>query len=362
MNKTGIIYDERMCLHAEDNHPEQPDRIKYIFNAIKERNLLESCTIIPIREATDDEILTVHDDKHLANMKNTASMNSYALTRAESLYNSIYLNNHSYKSALLSAGGVVELCDQVVTGRINNGIAIVRPPGHHAEPDCAMGFCLFNNVAVTAKTMIYRYGLKRIVILDWDVHHGNATQHMFESDPSVLYISIHRYDNGKFYPGSKDASPKMVGSGNGLGRNVNIAWNTKSNSVIGDTEYIYAYETLVKRMVEEYDPELIIISAGFDCAQGDPLGGMNVTPAGFNYMTQDLMKYAKGKIVIALEGGYNLSAISQSMVACLEALLEKDPHKLLLNDIISNVAISAVNETATAHKLYWSFLSKKVNY
>ena len=363
MNQTGIIYDEKMCLHKEGNgksdHPESPDRIKYIFNEIVRKKLLEKCTLVDIREATDTEILSIHTENHLIQMQKIPHLHKQQLNEFKKLYNSIYFNKHSLNSALLSCGGVIELCDQVVQNKLSNGIAIVRPPGHHAEGNCCMGFCLFNNVAVAAQTMINKHSLKRIVIIDWDVHHGNGTQHIFESDSRVLYISIHRYDHARFYPYSTDAGPEKVGISNGTGFNVNIAWNTSmvlGSKQIGDTEYIYAFETLIKPMLIEYDPELIIISAGFDCGKGDPLGGLNVTPAAFNYMTAELMNFAKGKIVIVLEGGYNLKTISKSMIACLRALLKLEPIKLKIDDRISQDAIDAIRATSLAHKSYWKFL------
>lgn len=354
---TVIVYDERMCLHEEDGHPEQPDRIRKIFAKMNAENLLSKCTIMPAREATDEEILTVHTKSHLDTMKTISSISYNLLAKLEKCYNSIYLNKHSYHCALLSAGGVVDACDAVVTGKFSNAIAIVRPPGHHAESDCAMGFCIFNNVAIAAKTMIKRHNLERVVILDWDVHHGNATQHMFENDPSVLYISIHRYDNGSFYPCSKDAAPDHIGLGSGVGRNVNIAWNT-ANEKFGDTEYIYAFDYLIRPMLQEYDPQLIIVSAGFDCARGDPLGGLDVTPDGFNYLTNKLMNFAKGRVVVALEGGYNLDAISNSMTACLKALLQEPTVLSHTSTAVSRSAVRALEQTMKAHQPYWLFMRK----
>ncbi|XWV24498.1 hypothetical protein QJ856_gp0056 [Tupanvirus deep ocean] len=357
MKMTAIVYDERMCLHEDEGHPEQPDRIKAIFRTIQGSGKLDKCKMIPIRNATYDEILSVHTANHLSTMKSISGLDGASLMCLERIYNSVYLNKHSYDCALLSAGGVIELCNEVVSGNSDNGIAIVRPPGHHAESNEAMGFCLFNNVAIAAKTMIEKHGLQKIVIFDWDIHHGNATQHMFEDDPRVLYISIHRYDKGRFYPGSKDADPCIIGKGNGIGKNVNIGWNTAGVHSMGDTEYIYAYENLIKPMLEEYNPELIIVSAGFDCAQGDPLGGMNVTPCGFNYLTSQLMNFANGKIVVALEGGYNLNSISTSMLACLMALLKEAPLPLKLGNV-SEIAVDAINTTKYKHKPYWGFLQK----
>lgn len=361
--KTGLVYDERMCLHQEKQHPEQPDRIRYIFSSVQKAGLYEKCVHIPVRAASDSEIIKVHTLPHYNRMNSLQKMDQKKLNTLAKTFNSIYFNPHTYQSALLSAGGVIELCDKVVRQEIANGIAIVRPPGHHAEPNSPMGFCIFNNVAVAAKSMIDKHGLKRIVILDWDVHHGNATQHMFENDPRVLYISIHRYDNARFYPASTDADPNMVGFGDGIGRNVNIAFNNDDyhSNRIGTVDYLYIYKSLIKDMISEYSPELIIVSAGFDCAKGDPLGGLHVAPECFNHITQDLMNYANGKIVIALEGGYNLETISESMVACLRALLGQEKMPLFIDKEISDVTLDAVNTTAFYHKNFWNFLKKYYN-
>lgn len=356
---TAIVYDDQMCLHEFSgfDHPEKPERIRAIYDRIEKSSLISKCTKIPIRPATIEELKTVHDENYIKTMSLLPGMNRLELNNSEKQYNSIYLNKHTWNSALLSAGGVVELCDQVINGKFSNGIAIVRPPGHHAECSQAMGFCIFNNVAVAAKAMINKHGLKRIAIIDWDVHHGNATQHMFIDDPSVLYISIHRYDNANFYPASVDASPFVIGNGKAIGLNVNIAWNMNDSDQVGDSEYVYAFDKLVGPMLLEFDPELIIVSAGFDCAAGDPLGGLQVTPNGFHELTSKLTRYANGKIVIALEGGYNVEAISDSMLACLKGLLgikcTKTPDKS-----VSKVGINAVNTTMQAHCFHWNFLTE----
>lgn len=359
---TGLVYDEVMCLHEKNHytHPEKPMRIKSIYELICNKNLLKECKKIDARKATFAELNTVHSEAHIRKMEGIPNMVARDLTKLQNNYNSVYFNNHSYECALYSAGSVVELCDNVVNNVVPNGIAIVRPPGHHAEPNEAMGFCLFNNVAVAAKSMQTKYNLSRIVIIDWDVHHGNATQHMFESDPGILYLSLHRYDNGKFYPGGTDPAPSQVGKGAGIGRNVNIAWNTDRTSRVGDAEYIYAFNQIVYPMMREYDPQLIIVSAGFDCCRDDPLGGLDVTENGLYHITRGLKEFANGKIVIALEGGYNLNAISKAMVGCLEALLDKPEYPNPESNSISVVAINAVHETRLAHQPYWQFLSQYV--
>lgn len=259
---------------------------------------------------------------------------------------SLYLNEHTFRSARLSCGGVIELCDAVCSGRIRNGFAIVRPPGHHAEPDRSMGFCMFNNVAVAAKWIREKYGgddvppkqrVKKILILDWDVHHGNGTQRAFEEDADVLYISLHRYDNGDFYPGTNYGRSASLGSGAGKGYSVNIPWPTGG---MGDGEYLYAFHQVVMPIAAEFGPDLVIISAGFDAAKGDPLGGCLVTPTGYAQMTYMLMSLADGKLVVALEGGYNVDALANSALAVTRTILG-DP--VPSHESLPSAATAAVN-------------------
>jgi acetoin utilization deacetylase AcuC-like enzyme len=352
---TGLVYDEQMCLHEESGHPECPDRIKQTYSAILSQNLIDLCKQIPIREATIDELRSMHTEDHVNKMLSTTTMSSVELYNLQNSLDSVYLNSNSYKCALLSAGGVIELAEQIMNGNISNGLAIVRPPGHHAESHCAMGFCLFNNVALAAKKLIDSYGLERIVIFDWDVHHGNATQRMFESDPKVLYISIHRYDNGRFYPGTKDGDPCKIGEGDGKGFNINIGLDTRYYLPLGNAEYAYIFEKLIKPILTEYDPQFIIVSAGFDCCLGDPLGGLEVRPDCFRYMTSNLLKYAEGKVLIALEGGYNVNAVSESMTECLKALTG-DRCYTMTYDNASRAGIDAMLETKCCLRKYWKCL------
>jgi acetoin utilization deacetylase AcuC-like enzyme len=226
----------------------------------------------------------------------------------------------SYETALLAAGGLLELIKIVLQGKFNNGFALVRPPGHHAERDKAMGFCLFNNVAIGAQFALKNFSLQRILIVDWDVHHGNGTQHSFYEDPRVLYFSTHRYG---FYPGTGAATE--VGKGKGEGFNVNVPLSTG----VGDTEYANIFEKLLKPIALEYQPQLVLVSAGFDIHYNDPLGGMEVSEKGFARMTQILMEIgettAQGKLVFTLEGGYNVAAQRRSVKAVLEELSQASP-------------------------------------
>ena len=195
-------------------------------------------------------------------------------TLAES-FNSVYMNEHSVDCGLLSAGGVLTSVEAVVRGDTRSALAVVRPPGHHAEPDQPHGFCLFNNVAIAARFAIQNLGIQRVLILDWDIHHGNGIQRMFYADPNVLYISLHRYDNGKYFPGSEDANFDKVGEGAGSGYNVNIPW-TGGRFCMGDPEYFLAFHNVVLPISHEFQPDLVLVSAGFDAAAGDPLGGYKV--------------------------------------------------------------------------------------
>jgi acetoin utilization deacetylase AcuC-like enzyme len=228
----------------------------------------------------------------------------------------------------LAAGGLLELIKVVMQGKLNNGFALVRPPGHHAERDRAMGFCLFNNIAIGAKYALRNFSLQRILIVDWDVHHGNGTQNSFYEDSQVLYFSVHRY--GFFYPGTGGATE--VGKGKGEGFTVNVPLSTGA----GDTDYGNIFERFLKPIALEYQPQLILVSAGFDTHYNDPLGGMDVSEKGYARMTQILMEIAgataQGKLVLVLEGGYNVTSQRRSVKAVLEELSQAFP--LEKNDLL----------------------------
>ena len=214
-----------------------------------------------------------------------------------------------------------------MAGLVKSSIALIRPPGHHAEHDHAEGFCFFNNVCIAARVIQAEFPetCRKILILDWDVHHGNGVQRDFYADPNVLYISIHVHKNGKFYPQGNYGDHLHCGEDRGLGRNVNIPW---SKEHMGDAEYIYAFQQVVMPIAVEFDPDLVFISAGFDAADGDPLGGCHVSPACYGHMTHMLMQLAKGKIVACLEGGYNLQAIAKSALAMTRVMMGEPPDRM----------------------------------
>lgn len=352
--KAGYVYDSAMCAHFKPNdvHPESPKRITSIYNTLDKSGILEHFIQIESRKASKDELELVHDAEYVNLMSKIPNYDSRRLENLSECFGDIYLNKDSYDAALLSCGSTIALCEAIVTDKIDNGFAIVRPPGHHAEHDVAMGFCIFNNVAVAAKVLQQKHKIKKIAIVDWDVHHGNATQNTFYEDDSVLFFSLHRFDDGTFYPG-RSGDPKKVGSNKGKGFNVNIAWNTSDdpNTRIGDSEYIRAYQEIIKPMLKEFKPELIIVSAGFDSAEGDPLGQLHVSPNGYNYLTSELMEITK--VAVVLEGGYNLDSISKSAKACCEAIIGKTFDIATALDIDAH-AKYAIDLTKFYHRDFWT--------
>ncbi|XP_055958086.1 histone deacetylase 6 isoform X1 [Patella vulgata] len=359
-HRTCLVFDADMRAHKNlfmSSHPERPDRISSIYNLHVEWKLLKRCLQVQSRLATEEELLTIHSQDYLDDIKSTPKMGDFALRDKGQEYNSIYLCTKSYECALLSAGSVLNVVDTVLSGQAQNGVAINRPPGHHAERDTCMGFCFFNNVAIAAKYAQNKYGVKRVLILDWDVHHGNGTQNQFYNDPSVLFISLHKFDNGWFYPVAPDGGHDFIGSGDGEGYNINIPWN---HNAMGNSEYISAFLQIVMPVAYEFAPELVLVSAGFDSARGDPLGGYDVLPSGYGHMTHMLSQLANGKVVVLLEGGYNLNSISVSMATCTSVLLG-DQCPLVSRPKPCDSAMKTIHEVIDAQKKYWKSLKFQVS-
>ncbi|XP_044176529.1 polyamine deacetylase HDAC10-like isoform X2 [Acropora millepora] len=335
----------------DSTHPEVPDRIQRPYDKLKEYGLLERCQEITSRFVSDEELLSQHSTVHVNKMKSSKTLTTEELYHMGACdYDSVYMSQHACECACLASGCTLAATEAVVTDKVQNAVAIVRPPGHHGGSDFAMGYCFFNNVAIAARMAQKRWNVERILIVDWDIHHGNGTQHLFESDPSVLYLSIHRFDNALFFPFSMEADYDFVGCGSGKGYTVNVLWNkvslcnicTFSSSEkpvvaivkkraqnkakhMGDADYLAVFHHILLPIAYEFDPELVLVSAGFDSARGDPKGQCDVTPEGYHHLTKLLMNLARGKIVVVLEGGYNLTSVEESICACTSLLGDPCP-------------------------------------
>lgn len=327
--RVGLIYDETMCEHDTpdgDHHPECPNRIRVIWTKLKDSGLVDRCVVLNPKAAEDKHLRLVHSKDHVDFIRNISSKQfDSKRDRLASGFNSIYFNRGSSEAAYLAAGSVTEAAEVVAKGNLSSAFAIVRPPGHHAEQNEPMGFCLFNNVAVATSYLLNErpdLGVQRILIVDWDVHHGNGTQKVFWNDSRVLFFSVHRHDFGCFYPATDDGSDTMIGGGAGTGYNINVPWE---HGGCGDPDYFAVWDYLLIPVVKEFKPDLIMVSAGFDAAVRDPLGGCCLTPYGYSVLLSKLIEFAQGKIVLALEGGYNLQSVADSAHACVQVLLEGKP-------------------------------------
>jgi acetoin utilization deacetylase AcuC-like enzyme len=303
---TGVVLDARYMAHDTGHgHPERAERIGALLPAIGGR---PDVVHVPPRAATGDDVVLVHGEGHFERVSRSAG-------RSGAFDADTPVSPHSFATACLAAGGVLAVCDEVMAGRLRNGFALVRPPGHHAERERAMGFCLFNNVAIAAAHLRARHGLERVMVIDWDVHHGNGTQHSFAREPGVLFVSTHRWP---FYPGTGGIDE--VGSGEGKGFTVNLPFP----GGFGDAEYLAAFHAVVAPLALEYEPQAILVSAGFDPHRRDPLGGMAVTEHGFAGMAAELARVAErvcdGRLVAVLEGGYDLRGTRDSVEAVLDVL------------------------------------------
>ena len=369
--KLCLYYDEELEKHFTDQvyvshngvrlerYPECPERIRSIWRRMSEAGILEREDVLRLetdgRLVTREECCAVHSDQFWRSWTRCETMDDQELEQLASSLNSIYLNRDSVRCAMLAAGAVLTCVDHVLTGVSRSAWAVVRPPGHHADADTSAGFCIINNVGVGARYAVTQHSVERVLVLDWDVHHGNGTQKMFYEDPTVLYMSLHRYDQGRFYPSWEGGNYDKVGEGEGQGYNINIAWNGLG---YGDPEYMLAFSSVVMPVAQEYDPQLILISAGFDAARGDPLSGYQVSPAMYGHMTRQLASLTTAKIVIVLEGGYNLESISESSVLCAEALLGDDlPHVDITREPDS-AASESVNNVIEHHQQFWKCFRK----
>jgi len=305
--RTGFVYDKIYLKHLTGRgHPERPQRLTAIVSYLKQKGIYQQLALIKPFPASTDWIETIHSKKYIAHVKRICGKGSKTTLDT----GDTAICPDSYEVARMAVGGVLAAVDAVMERKVANAFCAVRPPGHHATRDRGMGFCIFNNVAIAARYVQKKYGLRKVLIVDWDVHHGNGTQNAFYEDATVLYFGTHQYP---FYPGTGSADESGRGKGKGFTVNVPLPAGT------GDKKFIEVFEKVLKPAALRFKPDFILISAGFDAHKDDLLGQMRVTERGFARMTAIVMEIAdrtcEGRIVSVLEGGYNLKAIARSIAA-----------------------------------------------
>ncbi|XP_061496193.1 polyamine deacetylase HDAC10 isoform X1 [Rhineura floridana] len=355
---TALVYDNEMTSHKllwDDPicDIEVPERLSSCYERLKCYNLVERCISVPVREGTEEEIMLVHSLDYLEIVKRTPKMTEEELRKTSADYESVYFHLMTYRCAKLAVGATLELVDAVMSGKSQNGMALIRPPGHHSQRNAANGFCIFNNVAIAAKYAKRKYGLQRILIVDWDVHHGQGIQYIFDEDPSVLYFSWHRFEHQQYWPSLSESNYDAAGQGKGRGFNINVPWNKIG---MGNSDYVAAFLHVLLPLAFEFDPELVLVSAGYDSGIGDPEGQMSATPECFAHLTHLLMHLAKGKLCVVLEGGYHLRSLSESVCMTLKTLLG-DPLPRLSGEMAPCLsAVESIHNVRAVHKPHWECL------
>lgn len=345
--KTGVVKDTRYLQHSAGfSHPESPERLAAIYEMLDNPLMNWKFTHIEPREATHKEIETIHSPSYVEFIASTAGQSCVYLDPDTAT------SPETYEIAKLAVGGVCNAIDEVMEGKVDNAFAFVRPPGHHAEKDAAKGFCVFNNIAIGAMHAISKYNLKRILIVDWDLHHGNGTQHSFYNDPRILYFSTHQYP---YYPGT--GALQEIGRGPGEGYTINVPLSEGA----GDADFVKIFRKILQPVALEFKPELILLSAGFDTYFQDPLGGMRVKPEGFANMARILLNIAgaccQGRFVAMLEGGYHISGLTRSVKAVLEEMLDEthisDERLSLIEKEADEETWHLINKIISIIRHYW---------
>ncbi len=341
--KELVVYYHPACReHDPRGHIENPERLLKAMEILNSAGVWSMADLRGQSPASENDISSVHTTEYLLRVKNMCARG------AGMLGDGTPACQRSYEAALLAAGGALAAVDSVLTGAYKRALALVRPPGHHALPDGAMGFCIFNNIALAARRAQVKYNLKRIMILDWDAHHGNGVQRIFYSDPGVLYCSMHRDFS---YPATGWA--ERVGEGGGRGYNVNVPLPLRS----GDADYRVAWKEIVVPLAGAYRPELVLVCAGFDAHAGDPIGGMNLTDRGFQWLFQKTLevaeKYTGGRAVAVLEGGYNPAVLGRNLVHVIRNWSGKTREQVELPGMPKGETLQAVAKVKKAHAKYW---------
>jgi acetoin utilization deacetylase AcuC-like enzyme len=307
---TGYVFDEIFTKHDLAGHPENAQRLFAIKDYLADNQILPQLTLVPTRPASREELRRCHHPRHIDLVAETSHGGGGMLDP------DTYTNEFSYDAALAAAGGLIELVSAVLTGELNNGFALLRPPGHHATYSRAMGFCLFGNVAVAARAARFDHDLARVAIVDFDVHHGNGTQAILEEDASVLFVSSHQYP---YYPGT--GAINEIGRGEAKGTTVNLPLGP----YVGDEGFQQLYGEIVFPVLRRFQPELILVSAGFDAHWDDPLANLGLSLTGYYWLAKSLVDLAaelcQGRIVFTLEGGYNLEVLAPGVGNVFRALL-----------------------------------------
>lgn len=353
MIATGVVWAPVYLDHrTDDAHPDHPRRLERLYQHLRDPALNRRFVTIAPPAASDEEILLVHSPAYLDQVRATALRPGSALS-ADTL-----TCERSFEVASRAVGGTIEAVRQVTAGTLANALVLARPPGHHAERTRAMGYCIFNNVAIGAMAARRIFGLARVMVVDWDLHHGNGTQHAFERDPTVLFFSSHQYPH---YPGTGHFSE--TGSGPGEGSTFNVPLSRKC----GDGEFMAIYRRLFLPVALAFQPQLILVSAGFDIHADEPTGGMNVSPAGFAGLTRLILDAAEktcaGRVVFCLEGGYHAGALAESVLALIDELtgqttcdieaMERCADSRRVNPI--------VGRCIHTHRRFWPHLDKQLS-
>ena len=307
--KTAITFSSNHEVHAQPGHFERPERLQAIQTLLNQDGILESLMVLESHAATKEDVLLVHPESYYDKL----------VTASEA--GTVWLDSDTYSTpgslgvAMEALGGLIQVTEAVVEKKVSNGFAIVRPPGHHARPAEAMGFCLLANIAIAARWIQKHTNMRRILIVDFDVHHGNGTQEIFYEDPDVLYISTHQ---SPLYPGTGSLLETGENEGNRATINIPLPANT------GDDTLIYVFKEILKPRVAQFNPEFILVSAGYDAHWLDPIGGMNITVSGFSTILKEILDwaalYASDRLVALLEGGYHAEALAHSVLTSLRIL------------------------------------------
>jgi acetoin utilization deacetylase AcuC-like enzyme len=316
MNRTGFLYDDRYLLHdTGPYHPEVPERLQAIVKGLEERGLLSKLIRITASPADMEWIEAVHSEAYIRRFESACLGGRKSIDSPDN-----QMCQDTYEIAQLAVGGILDTIDRLMNGDIDNAFCAVRPPGHHAEKDCAMGFCYFNNIAIAARYLQQKWGVERVAIIDIDVHHGNGTQHIFEDDPTVLYVSIHEHPSFAF-PGTGRAFESGNGPGSGATLNLPILPGQ------GDSEYTAHFEKDLKPALENFKPQFMLVSTGFDAHCEDDMSGVSLTTEGYSKIMGTIYdaaaRHTGGKLISILEGGYLLKRLGELASNHVDILLNR---------------------------------------